>query len=446
MDAQNDRGRPVRDETYSRSSRYKEYDDRSGRYESRESLHYKSSRHDHTRDARTEESLRSSGKEQRVGEDNGARRDRHHHSDRHGSHSHHRKGDYDVTPHLSEDIDERRRHGEGEYDRHHRRGADEAPESREYHSSRRDYESEGRSRRGDEDLDKDYRGRDDGAKYGPERKYTSRHREDHSSQSVDPKDAARTFSRDEEYRKSRRDHRSHSHHSHRHHLTGVSEEDLEPSPAAEGTRTLADTSSNTPRSWSQDRARDKNAYRHHSLRDSHSHAPSERSVYEQKRRGRSSSRGSSSSSDSESDDDMRKQHSASRRRSRYSHRRSRSRSRSASRSRSRSRSRSGDRSRSRSRSRSKDRHGKNENGKKRKRHNHSHRSDSKDKKRKRRDKEKERDKGRDKSRKKDKERKEEERRSVLTGKKIKLKVKQDKDDIEREKNRKDLLMFLNSAL
>jgi len=41
--------------------------------------------------------------------------------------------------------------------------------------------------------------------------------------------------------------------------------------------------------------------------------------------------------------------------------------------------------------------------------------------------------------------KDEERRSVLTGKKIKLKVKKDKGDHERDANRKDLLHFLNSA-
>ncbi|KAJ6561208.1 hypothetical protein DFH09DRAFT_1160762 [Mycena vulgaris] len=38
----------------------------------------------------------------------------------------------------------------------------------------------------------------------------------------------------------------------------------------------------------------------------------------------------------------------------------------------------------------------------------------------------------------------EERRSVLTGKKIKLKVKKEKGDDEREANRRDLLQFLNS--
>jgi hypothetical protein len=50
------------------------------------------------------------------------------------------------------------------------------------------------------------------------------------------------------------------------------------------------------------------------------------------------------------------------------------------------------------------------------------------------------------SREKEKTRKrDDERRSVLTGKKIKLKVKKDKGDHERDANRKDLLQFLNSA-
>ncbi|KAF8629010.1 hypothetical protein AX17_005866 [Amanita inopinata Kibby_2008] len=47
----------------------------------------------------------------------------------------------------------------------------------------------------------------------------------------------------------------------------------------------------------------------------------------------------------------------------------------------------------------------------------------------------------EKSKKKDKE----ERRSILTGKKIKLKVKKDKQDHERDANRLQLLQFLNSA-
>jgi len=49
----------------------------------------------------------------------------------------------------------------------------------------------------------------------------------------------------------------------------------------------------------------------------------------------------------------------------------------------------------------------------------------------------------DKERKKDKSR--EERRSVLTGKKIKLKVHKDAGDHERDANRQDLLQFLNST-
>ncbi|KAG6916971.1 hypothetical protein DXG01_004399 [Tephrocybe rancida] len=49
----------------------------------------------------------------------------------------------------------------------------------------------------------------------------------------------------------------------------------------------------------------------------------------------------------------------------------------------------------------------------------------------------------EKERKKDKDK--EERRSVLTGKKIKLKVKKEKGDHERDKNRQDLLQFLNST-
>ncbi|CAA7269696.1 unnamed protein product [Cyclocybe aegerita] len=58
----------------------------------------------------------------------------------------------------------------------------------------------------------------------------------------------------------------------------------------------------------------------------------------------------------------------------------------------------------------------------------------------------ERDKKRRKRRDKDKAKeKGEEKRSILTGKKIKLKVKKDKGDHERDANRKDLLQFLNSA-
>ncbi|PPQ83562.1 hypothetical protein CVT26_003880 [Gymnopilus dilepis] len=64
----------------------------------------------------------------------------------------------------------------------------------------------------------------------------------------------------------------------------------------------------------------------------------------------------------------------------------------------------------------------------------------------------ERDRDRKKRRRKDKEKKKDkdkeegpERRSILTGKKIKLKVKKDKADHERDANRKDLLQFLNSA-
>ncbi|KAF6758909.1 hypothetical protein DFP72DRAFT_1064414 [Ephemerocybe angulata] len=43
-------------------------------------------------------------------------------------------------------------------------------------------------------------------------------------------------------------------------------------------------------------------------------------------------------------------------------------------------------------------------------------------------------------------REKDERRSVLTGKKIKLKVKKGREDIERDANREDLLRFLNSTL
>ncbi|KAJ7089739.1 hypothetical protein B0H15DRAFT_839020 [Mycena belliarum] len=60
--------------------------------------------------------------------------------------------------------------------------------------------------------------------------------------------------------------------------------------------------------------------------------------------------------------------------------------------------------------------------------------DEEDRKRRRRRKERERS----------KEKEKEERRSVLTGKKIKLKVKKEKGDDEREANRRDLLQFLNS--
>ncbi|KAK2467506.1 hypothetical protein APHAL10511_000361 [Amanita phalloides] len=66
--------------------------------------------------------------------------------------------------------------------------------------------------------------------------------------------------------------------------------------------------------------------------------------------------------------------------------------------------------------------------------------DERERKRKKKEKEKRK---KDKSRKKDKDR--EERRSVLTGKKIKLRVKKDKDDHERDANRQELLQFLNAA-
>ncbi|KZO94425.1 hypothetical protein CALVIDRAFT_528901 [Calocera viscosa TUFC12733] len=63
-----------------------------------------------------------------------------------------------------------------------------------------------------------------------------------------------------------------------------------------------------------------------------------------------------------------------------------------------------------------------------------------------REREKERDRERKQERKRAKKEKEkEERRSVLTGKKIKLKVHKDADDIERDKKRENLLQFLNSA-
>ncbi|KAJ3505866.1 hypothetical protein NLJ89_g7190 [Agrocybe chaxingu] len=80
------------------------------------------------------------------------------------------------------------------------------------------------------------------------------------------------------------------------------------------------------------------------------------------------------------------------------------------------------------------RHGSRSRDEKRKRK-HRDRSGSRErdkKRRKRRDKEKAKEKG-------------EEKRSILTGKKIKLKVKKDKGDHERDANRKDLLQFLNSA-
>ncbi|KAF8628784.1 hypothetical protein AX15_003723 [Amanita polypyramis BW_CC] len=63
-------------------------------------------------------------------------------------------------------------------------------------------------------------------------------------------------------------------------------------------------------------------------------------------------------------------------------------------------------------------------------------SGERERKRKRKDK-----KRKDKSRKKDKE----ERRSILTGKKIKLKVKKERGDHERDVNRQELLQFLNAA-
>ncbi|KAH7918160.1 hypothetical protein BV22DRAFT_915578 [Leucogyrophana mollusca] len=91
------------------------------------------------------------------------------------------------------------------------------------------------------------------------------------------------------------------------------------------------------------------------------------------------------------------------------------------------------RSRSRSRSHSRDRH--------------RRRSKNKDKER-----EKDRDREREKKRKREKERDRErrksdkdERRSILTGKKIKLKVHKDARDHEMDANRQNLLQFLNST-
>ncbi|KAG8220633.1 hypothetical protein J3R82DRAFT_2898 [Butyriboletus roseoflavus] len=46
---------------------------------------------------------------------------------------------------------------------------------------------------------------------------------------------------------------------------------------------------------------------------------------------------------------------------------------------------------------------------------------------------------------KDKKREKDEKRSVLTGKKIKLKVHKDSRDLEMDANRQDLLQFLNST-
>ncbi|KZP22145.1 hypothetical protein FIBSPDRAFT_931347 [Athelia psychrophila] len=67
----------------------------------------------------------------------------------------------------------------------------------------------------------------------------------------------------------------------------------------------------------------------------------------------------------------------------------------------------------------------------------------------RKDKSDDKDKDRKRKKKKDKERRKkegkEERRSVLTGKKIKLKVEKEEGDDEREANRQDLLQFLNST-
>ncbi|KAJ8520653.1 hypothetical protein ONZ45_g2572 [Pleurotus djamor] len=59
--------------------------------------------------------------------------------------------------------------------------------------------------------------------------------------------------------------------------------------------------------------------------------------------------------------------------------------------------------------------------------------------------ERRRKKRKDKKRKEGKGRHADEKRSVLTGKKIKLKVHMDKEDHERDANRRDLLQFLNSA-
>ncbi|KIM47192.1 hypothetical protein M413DRAFT_23440 [Hebeloma cylindrosporum] len=161
------------------------------------------------------------------------------------------------------------------------------------------------------------------------------------------------------------------------------------------------------------------------------------------RRGRSVSRespsassrsSSSSASSSEEEEDTRRRDGPSKRSSRSAHTSSRHRHRHRSRS----------RSRSRERSRSKHYHRDDDAGEKRKRK-HRHRSESRERKRrKRKEKEKERERERDKEKEKGRNR-EEERRSVLTGKKIKLKVKKDKGDHERDANRRDLLQFLNSA-
>jgi len=67
-------------------------------------------------------------------------------------------------------------------------------------------------------------------------------------------------------------------------------------------------------------------------------------------------------------------------------------------------------------------------------------SEEREKKRKKKDKRK-----KDKSQKKDKDKDKEERRSILTGKKIKLKVKKGREDHERDANRQELLQFLNAA-
>jgi len=111
----------------------------------------------------------------------------------------------------------------------------------------------------------------------------------------------------------------------------------------------------------------------------------------------SSSSRSSSSDESESEDDDSRRHSK--------------------------RSRRHSRSHSRKKSDRKDRHGNRE------------RSTSRERRKRRKEK------GKGKYKDKDKE----ERRSILTGKKIKLKVKKDKGDHERDKKRRDLLTFLNSA-
>jgi len=61
------------------------------------------------------------------------------------------------------------------------------------------------------------------------------------------------------------------------------------------------------------------------------------------------------------------------------------------------------------------------------------------------DREKEKDRHKEKKRKRRDREEREERRSVLTGKKIRLKVHKDAADYERDKKRADLLEFLNSA-